>query len=68
LKNYVISKGINILEAAASSIDDFLVRKACVSSTQLNRPIWQKRAYHHLETLNLQEVFLSDPNSILTGK
>jgi hypothetical protein len=29
---------------------------------------WTKRAFVHLENSNLQEVFLSKPNSVLTGK
>jgi hypothetical protein len=31
-----------VLDAATSNIDGFLWRDTCVSSTQLNRPIWNK--------------------------
>jgi hypothetical protein len=57
-----------VLAVLASSTDVFLSRDACVSSTQLNTPIWKKRAEFHLEKPKLQEVFLSKPNSILTEK
>jgi hypothetical protein len=41
-----------------SNIDGFLLRDTCVSSTQLNRPICNKRGYLHLENPKLQKVFL----------
>jgi hypothetical protein len=34
---------------------------------QVNRCIWSKETYHHLETPKLQEDFLSKTNSIITG-
>jgi hypothetical protein len=34
--------GNNVQDAAASNIDGFLWRDACVSSTQLNRPFGNK--------------------------
>jgi hypothetical protein len=34
--------GNNVLDAAACNIDGFLWRDTFVSSTQLNRPIWNK--------------------------
>jgi hypothetical protein len=39
------SKGNNLLDAPASKLDGFLYRHACVSSTQLSRPIWAKRDF-----------------------
>jgi hypothetical protein len=59
---------MNILDAAASCIDDYVVRKAGVLQHSSMGLFGKKRAYHHLETPNLQEVFLSEPNTILTGK
>jgi hypothetical protein len=53
--------------APASNTDGFLSRDTCVSSTQLNMPILNKMSLH-LENPDLQEVFLSKTNSILTGK
>jgi hypothetical protein len=34
----------NLLDALASNIDDFLSSDSCGSSTQLNRPIWNKES------------------------
>jgi hypothetical protein len=34
----------NVLESAASFIDGFFWRDTCVSSTQVNRPIWSKQS------------------------
>jgi hypothetical protein len=33
-----------VLDAAACNLDGFLWRDTCVSSTQLNRPIWNKQS------------------------
>jgi hypothetical protein len=33
---------INVLDAPASNTDGFLLRDACVSSTELNSPIWNQ--------------------------
>jgi hypothetical protein len=57
-----------MLDASSSNIDGFVWRDRCISTTQLNRPIWSNRAYLHLEIYDFQEVFLSKTNSILTGK
>jgi hypothetical protein len=57
-----------VLDANASDTYGFLSRDTCVSSSQLNRAIWIKRAYLHFEKPNLQAVFLSKTNSVLTGK
>jgi hypothetical protein len=35
-----ISQGNKVRDAAASNLDGFLLRDICVSSTQVNRPIW----------------------------
>jgi hypothetical protein len=48
----------HVLDAAAASLDSFLWIGTCVSSTQLNRVHGVNRAYSHLETLLLQDVFL----------
>jgi hypothetical protein len=37
-----VSQGKNVLDATASMTNAFLWRGTCVSSTQLNRPIWNK--------------------------
>jgi hypothetical protein len=54
-----LSQGVNVLNAVVSNIHGFVWRDPCVSSTQLNRPMWSNRAFLHLETAKLQEVFLS---------
>jgi hypothetical protein len=48
----------NVLDAAASNKDCFPWRDACVSSTQLNRPIWNKMSLTPSENKDMQEVFL----------
>jgi hypothetical protein len=62
------SQGNNALDAPASNIDDFPCRDTCVSSNQLNRPICSKQSLSPSETPKLQELFLSESNSVLTGK
>jgi hypothetical protein len=62
------SQGNNVLDAAASNIDVILWRDTCVSLTQMNRPIGANRVHLHLETLELQKIFLSKTNSAFTGK
>jgi hypothetical protein len=42
LKLNKFSQGNNVLDAPASNVDSFLSRDTCVSSTQLNRSIWNK--------------------------
>jgi hypothetical protein len=61
-------KGNNVLYASASNIDGFLWRVIYVSSTQLIGLLEATRAYLHLDTSKVQEVFISKTNSILTGK
>jgi hypothetical protein len=68
LKLTQLSQGNNGVDDPASNTDCFLWRDTCVSSTQLNRPIRTRRAYHHLEKSTWQEVFCSKTNSTLTGK
>jgi hypothetical protein len=53
---------------ASCNIDGVLWRGTCVSSTQLKSPVWKKRVYLDLEKPKLEEVFLSKPCSVLTGK
>jgi hypothetical protein len=50
--------GNNVLDAPASNRDGFVWRDTCVPSNKQNRPIWRNRAYLHLDTPNLQELFL----------
>jgi hypothetical protein len=38
------SQGNNVLDASASTIDGFLWRDTCVSSTLLKSPIWNKES------------------------
>jgi hypothetical protein len=57
-----------VLDALASNLDGFLSRDTCVSSTQLNRAIWNKLMFLPLENLDEEAVFLSKTNSIFTGK
>jgi hypothetical protein len=47
--------------------DGFLWRHTCLSSTQLNWCNWKKESLSPLEKRMLQEVFLSETNSICTG-
>jgi hypothetical protein len=56
-----------MLDAPGSNTDDFLLRDTCVSSTELNKPTWNIINLSHLEKYDLEEEFLSKPNSILTG-
>jgi hypothetical protein len=37
------SQGNNVLHTPVCNIDGFLYRDTCVSSTDLNRPIWSKQ-------------------------
>jgi hypothetical protein len=67
-KKTQFSKVINALDAPDSKLDGFLYRDTCVSSTQRSRPVWSKKAFLHLRKYDLQEVFLSKNNSVLTGK
>jgi hypothetical protein len=39
-----LSQRNNVLPAAASNIDGFLLRGTCVSCTQLNIPLWSKQS------------------------
>jgi hypothetical protein len=68
LKRNQFSLGNNLLVFAASNIHGFLCSDICVSSTLMNRPICNKKAYPHLEKPNLQEVLLSERISVLTAK
>jgi hypothetical protein len=38
------SQGNNILDAPASNTDGFLWRDTCISSSPVNRPIWNKES------------------------
>jgi hypothetical protein len=42
----------------ASKTEGFFPTDTCISSSQLSRPIWTKRAYIHLENPKLHKVFL----------
>jgi hypothetical protein len=60
--------GNNILDVPTSDTDGFLSRDTCVTSTQQKGLLVANRVYLHLETPKLQEIFLSETNSILSGK
>jgi hypothetical protein len=62
LKLTQFSQGKKILDPAASNIDGFLWRGTWLSSTQLNSPNGENKAYLALETTTNQEVFLSKTN------
>jgi hypothetical protein len=62
------SQGNNVQDVPATDTNCFLLRDTCVSSTQVNKPFETKRAYFYLEKTKLKEIFLSNTNSILTGK
>jgi hypothetical protein len=55
-------------DAPASNLDGFLWRDKYVSSTQMNRPIWNKMCISPPENPGGQAVTVSKTNSILTGK
>jgi hypothetical protein len=57
-----------VSDSPASNTELFVLRDTCVSSGQLHIPIWNRRASHHLEKPDMQEVFLLKPKSILKGK
>jgi hypothetical protein len=62
------SQGNNVVNVAASTMHGFIWKDRCVSSTQLNSSIWNKRTYVYSEFRKLQEVFLWKASSLLTGK
>jgi hypothetical protein len=45
LKFNQFSQGSNVLDIPISKLDGFLSRSTCVSSTQLNRSIWNKLSF-----------------------
>jgi hypothetical protein len=51
-----------------TNTDGFVWRDTCVSSTLLNRLIWNKDIQSPPKKTKLQEDFLSKTNSVLTGK
>jgi hypothetical protein len=62
------TQGNNVLDAATSNIGGFLWRDTCVSSTQLNRPIWNKVSLSTPSKLWFVGSIPFKNNSILTGK
>jgi hypothetical protein len=62
------SKGINILDDPASNIDGFLWEIHVFLPLVWIGLFGTKGAFLHYEKYDLQEVFLSKTNSILTGK
>jgi hypothetical protein len=62
-----VSQGKNVLDSPASKTNVFLSRDISVSSTQLKDLFCTKKAYLQLEKCKLQEVFLTETNSVLTG-
>ena len=63
-----IFTGNNVLDAPAPNIDGFLLGDICVSSSQLNRPGWNKESLSPPWKPTLHDLFLSKTISILTGK
>jgi hypothetical protein len=57
-----------VLDTDAYNIDGFLLGHTCVSSIQLIGLFGSNRAILHLEKPDLQEVFPSKTNSLLTEK
>jgi hypothetical protein len=57
----------NTLDAPPANVRGFLTRDTCVSSSQLNIPIWSKHRLSQRETPMWQEVFLWKTSSIPTG-
>jgi hypothetical protein len=68
LKTTQFLQGNNVLDTLASNTLGFLLRDACVSSPWVNRPIWNKMSLFPIGKHELQEVFLSKPNSNITEK
>jgi hypothetical protein len=64
-KTCSVLTGKQCFRCSFSITDGFLWRDTCVSSTLLNRPIWNEDSP---QKPKLQEVFLSQTNSVLTGK
>jgi hypothetical protein len=62
------SPGTIVLYAPTAIISGFHWTDNFISSTYLIRPIWNSMRLLHLENYDLQEIFLSKTNSILTGK
>jgi hypothetical protein len=62
------SQGCNVLDTPASKPDAVLVRDTCISSTQLERSIWNKGSQSQPLKPKLHEVFLSKTKSVLPGK
>jgi hypothetical protein len=52
------SQGKNVLDAPASTSDGGLWTDTCVSSTQLNKPIWNKHSLSPLLKPHLAESIL----------
>jgi hypothetical protein len=67
-KQIQFSQRNNRLHAPDSNIGAFLFRVTCVSSTQLNRSIWNKCVFLPLENPDWQAAFLSNTKSILKKK
>jgi hypothetical protein len=53
-----LSQGRNVLDAPASTSDGGLWTDTCVSSTQLNKPIWNKQSLSPLLKSHLAESTL----------
>jgi hypothetical protein len=49
----LFSQGNNVIDDAASHVDDFLSRDTCVSSILLDRPIRSKQTYLHIGNYDL---------------
>jgi hypothetical protein len=68
LSKLSISQGNNVLDAPASNTDGLVWRDTCVSSTQMNRPMWKKQSLSPPEKPMSLKLFLSKINPILMRK
>jgi hypothetical protein len=57
-----------VLNVVYTDIDCFLYRNACVSSVQLNNPIWRQERLSPRRKYDFQEILISKTNSGLTVK
>jgi hypothetical protein len=58
----LFSQGNNVVDSSPSNIDGIISRDKYVSSTQLNKPIWNKMCVVNFEIPVWQPVFLSKTN------
>jgi hypothetical protein len=62
------SQGNNFKDAQDFNMKGFLKRETCFSTSHVNNANLDKNDLSHLESFDLQEIFLPITNSIFTGK